>query len=134
MIARTAMGLLVMLASAVQSTAQSLPSPSTWQNRRGSILTVSAINGGGQFSGKYENRAAGYPCQDTYDMHGSIAGSQVTFVVLWKNDKPGGCDSVTAWRGTVTGNKLSTSWQLGYGNPGTGKIEIKRDRDYFTKQ
>jgi hypothetical protein len=135
MIARVAAGLLVLLSSVVQTMAQSLPAPSTWQNQRGSILTISTIDGSGQFAGKYENRAAGFPCQDTYDMEGAVTGSQVSFVVVWKNANPkNNCNSVTAWRGTLAGNKLSTSWQLAYGNPKSGKIEIKQGRDYFTKQ
>jgi hypothetical protein len=112
-----------------------LPAPSTWKNQRGSILTIDSIDAFGKFKGTYENKAQGYPCQNTYDMNGVVKRSRLGFVVVWKGD--GGkedCRSLTVWRGSIRGNTISTRWTIAYGNADKEKVELTHGQDAFQKQ
>ena len=138
--AALALALVFLIAGAATAFAQNLTAPSTWKNQRGSIMTISSIAGDGTFKGSYENKAAGYPCQSTYDMNGTVKRHKVSFVVVWKNKQDSDttnqldCRSLTVWTGHLSGNQISTHWSLAYGNAATGKIDISRGRDMFTKQ
>jgi hypothetical protein len=125
---------LVLIIGTASASGQSLPAPSTWKNQRGSILTITTMDGSGNFVGSYDNEAPGYPCHDTFDMKGKASGTAVTFAVVWKNSRGSDCGSVTAWRGRIIGSVISTRWKLAYGNPTTGQVQLKTGRDSFSKQ
>jgi len=134
-----ALSLVVLGLAIAGASAQGLPVPSTWVNQRGSTLTVSTMDGAGNFTGTYVNRAPGFSCQNSpYPLAGTSKGNNVNFVVTWNNqpmwDKPSNCLSVTAWQGTLSGNTISTQWQLARGNPETGQVQLSGGQDTFTKQ
>ena len=105
--------LLVFLASVVQCAAQGLPAPSYWQNQRGSIMKILALDPStGNFSGIYINNAVGFRCQGTpYDLQGRARGPNVVFRVVWKNWAED-CKSTTVWYGRLVGTTLYTKWVL----------------------
>jgi Avidin family len=121
------------------ASAQNLPTPSTWVNARGSILTVSSMDGSGKFAGTYVNKASGFGCQNSpYPLSGTNTGNSVNFVVTWNNEstwnQQSNCLSVTAWQGTLAGTTITAQWQLARGNPQTGQLQTLTGQDTFTQQ
>jgi len=53
----------IFLLTSLTASAQVLPSFSTWENQRTSILNVGLVTGN-QFNGFFTNRAAGFQCQN----------------------------------------------------------------------
>jgi hypothetical protein len=58
-------------------------------------------------------------------------GSRVRFAVTWKNATRN-CNSITAWRGTLSGNALRTRWSLSYVDA-QGQLRTLVGRDTFRK-
>jgi Avidin family len=103
-----ALGILLLMPLA--ASAQVLPSFSTWENQRTSTLSVGFVNGD-HFDGWFVNRAAGFQCQNIpYPVTGTILpNGAITFTVNFTN-----CETVTYWKGRVTGSQMPTSWILYY--------------------
>ena len=133
MLGRNVICLAFIVASSGLAAAQPLPVPSSWQNQRGSTLSISSIDSFGNFRGTYINRASGFGCQNSpYPVVGYTSGSTVNFVVTWNNNVMN-CLSVTAWNGAINGATLTTYWQLGAGNPNNGQVSISYGQDYFQR-
>jgi hypothetical protein len=113
--------------------AQALPAPSSWQNQRRSVMSVVAVDPTtGAIKGQYTNNAAGFACQGVpFDLGGKTSGNKVTLIVVWKNATMS-CDSITVWKGRVSGNKIRTRWELSYVN-GAGSIKELRGADAFER-
>ena len=60
-----------------------------------------------------------------------MTGNNVTFVVNFIE-----CNTVTAWYGTVSGQTLSTKWDLAYVDDSNTPYQLKMlsDQDIFTRQ
>jgi hypothetical protein len=82
----------------------------------------------GSFFGNFTNNAQGFQCRDTYAMSGRTTGSQVVFVVDFKNFRSD-CKTVTTWRGNLSGNAIPTRWVLVYS--GGSRPQIFRGSDRF---
>jgi hypothetical protein len=123
-------GLLLGLLLSTVAHAQTLPEWSIWQNQRTSLLIVSKVDASaGTFIGTFINNAPGYRCQGfAVPISGKISGSDVSFVA---NFAP--CDnSITAWKGKLSGTTIGTDWVLWYADKDANFFEIK-DKDTFTK-
>ena len=132
MIRMTTALLFTCLAWCGSALAQGMPVPSTWQNQRNSILTVTSAGPNGQFSGRFVNNAPDFPqCRgQPYAMNGQpiSGGGMIMFVVTFPP-----CNSVTAWRAVfVSANQMETIWQLAYPNP-TGTLTIQKGADAFRR-
>jgi hypothetical protein len=107
---RIFLALGILLLTPLAASAQVLPSFSTWENQRTSTLSVGFVNGD-HFDGWFVNRAAGFQCQNIpYPVTGTILpNGAITFTVNFTN-----CETVTYWKGRVTGSQMPTSWILYY--------------------
>jgi hypothetical protein len=135
MVAMARPALLALLAFALTTaaaTAQDVRAGSSWKNRRGSVLTIATIDARGTFKGTFENKAAGFGCQDKFDAAGTVVKTQVVFQVTFKNDKQD-CHMVTIWRGSVKGSRLSLRWDLAHANAKTGRLRFYRGIDIFNR-
>ncbi len=119
----------VLLVGPATAFAQVLPSFSTWENDKHSILSVGFVNGA-QFSGVFINHAAGFQCQNIpYPVTGSVLpNGAITFVVDFT-----ACSTVTTWRGRVMGSRIATKWFLVY-RDSHGGIHRMRGADLFTRR
>jgi hypothetical protein len=118
--------LLLLIGLSLDAAAQSLPSPSTWKNQRGSFLYVSFIDSGGNFRGQFINNASNFQCKGTsYDTAGRAAGPVVFFVVTFAP-----CNTVTRWRGRWTGQTIKTTWDLTYVDQ-NGQVRTMKGSDDF---
>src|SRR3954464_13847133 len=96
--------------------AQSLPAPSTWMDDKGSVLTISQLDGTtGEFTGNFINNAPDTACKGApgYDISGTEKGDETSFFVTFKNQTDD-CHTITLWSGKVAGDTLSTTWELIY--------------------
>lgn len=113
----------------VNANAQSLPSPSTWKNQRGSVLTIETVDPAGTFKGKFTNSAPGFRCQGKpYDASGRATGSNLFFVVTFTE-----CNTVTRWRGRLSANRIPTTWSLRYVDAQTGAFRSLNGSDAFDR-
>jgi hypothetical protein len=103
-----AFGILLLMPLAVS--AQVLPPGSIWENQRTSTLSVESVTGN-HFDGWFINRAAGFQCQNfPYRATGTILpNGAITFTVNFTQ-----CQTVTIWKGRVTGSQMPTKWTLYY--------------------
>ena len=125
--------LLLVVATTLSASAQSLPVPSYWLNQRGSEMKLYSVDAGGNFKGVYINHAAGFQCQNTpYDLWGHSVGNRVKFKVVWQN-WAADCHSKTIWRGRLIGPTLATWWLLVVYNP-DGSVSKLRGTDVFHLQ
>src|SRR5262249_9229627 len=126
--------LFLLIASATHCLAQALPAPSVWQNQRGSVMKILALDPAtGAFSGIYINNAVGFKCQGTpYAMWGGARGSRVVFNVIWKNNVED-CKSSTVWYGRTFYRTIQTNWVLTYVDQ-NGNIRKMRGSDTFQQQ
>jgi hypothetical protein len=108
--------------------AQSLPEWSIWKNQRTSLLIITKVNAG-TFIGTFINNAEGYKCQGFgVPITGKITGTKVTFVA---NFAP--CsNTITAWKGILSGNTIVADWDLWYADDDANFHEDKK-QDTFTK-
>ena len=100
---------VIFLLTSLTASAQVLPSLSTWENQRTSILNVGLVTGN-RFSGFFTNRAPGFQCQNIpYPVENGIIlpNGAITFTVNFT-----ACASVTTWKGQVTGSQMPTTWVL----------------------
>jgi hypothetical protein len=129
---RVICGLVITLLSLTTAQAQSLPEGSIWKNGRDSVLIVSKVDTTkNTFIGTFINHATGFPqCQGVgVPVFGSIATSGVTFVANF-----GVCsNTITVWKGTVSGSTLTTNYDLWYVDNNFDFQEDKQS-DVFTKQ
>jgi hypothetical protein len=104
--------LLLLVASAVASSAQGL-FPSVWQSQRGAVLKVLAVDPAtGNFTGVFVSGPAGTCPGVPYDLAGRVQGPRVAFQTLrnWTTD----CRATTVWFGrfvsptTVVARGLAT--------------------------
>lgn len=124
-------GLSAALAFFSAAEAQTLPEWSVWKNQRSSLLIVSKVDpANGTFIGSFINNAQGYRCQGvSVPVSGRVKADDVSFVA---NFAP--CDNtMTVWKGTVSGPTMATSFILWYIDSNYEFQEI-RDQDTFTKQ
>jgi hypothetical protein len=126
------LALFAFVLTAAAATAQEIPAGSSWKNRRGSILTIVAIDARGAFTGTFENKAPGFGCQDKFDAAGTISKTHVVFYVTFKNGAVN-CNMVTVWRGTLSGSRLSARWDLAHTSTKTGRLRFYRGTDIFTR-
>lgn len=105
---------------------------STWENTRGSILTIEAIDSAtGALTGSYVNNAAGYGCQGTeYPATGWVYDDEISFSVRWANASAD-CKSITAWAGYYANGRILTDWNLVAIDPATGQPDITQGSDTF---
>jgi len=102
-----------------------------WKNERTSLLVVTTLDAGtGEFKGTFINNAPGYRCQGVpADMKGKLTGTDVWFVANF-----GPCaNTITVWRGKVTGNTIPTEWLLKYVD-NNGQWQEQTNKDTFTRQ
>src|SRR5262245_24307524 len=92
--------------------AQSLPEWSAWKNQRTSLLIVTKVDSGkGAFIGTFINNADGFACQGIgVPVTGKIKDSSVTFIANFATCH----NTITAWKGTLSGNTITTDWDLWY--------------------
>lgn len=111
----------------------SIQAPSTWTNQSGSVLTIGSIDGQGQITGSYVNKASGYRCQNIpYPVTGWVYGSAITFTVKWQSSSES-CSSITAWTGFLDNQgQIETLWQLVV-NGSTSTNQILKGSDTFTQ-
>ena len=126
------LALLAFVITTVAAAAQDLAAGSSWKNRRGSILSIATIDARGAFKGTFENKAAGFGCQDSFDAAGTIRKAHVIFFVTFKNAMQN-CNMVTVWRGSVSGSRLSVRWDLAHTNTRTGRLRFYRGIDVFSR-
>src|SRR5262245_28423066 len=100
---------LVVMTAAVR--ADDMPAGSSWKNRRGSVLTIAAVDERGAFKGTYESRGSGFGCQGKFDAAGTVLKTAVILHVTFKNATQD-CNMVTVWRGSVKGPRLSVRWDV----------------------
>lgn len=95
----------------------SLTALSVWENQRGSKLTIQTIDpASGLLTGNYINNAAGYGCIGSpYPVVGYVYGNVISWSVRWSNAQQD-CQSITAWTGYYQNGKISTEWELVYGD------------------
>lgn len=118
--------------ASAQIAATALTAPSHWRNDRGSELKILSLDAQGRFKGEYLNKAPGFGCRDTpFDVTGGITGDEVRFLVLWKNATES-CNSMTVWRGRLSGDTLATEWELARTDEKTGGIAILRGSSTFS--
>ena len=120
--------------------AQSLPSPSTLVNDKGSILTINSVDGGtGKVTGNFVNNAPNTGCQGApgFDLSGKVENNKFVFYVTFKNQTMD-CHTITLWTGDIAADKISTSWELVFLNSTNGKVAdgfaTSTGSDLFTKQ
>ena len=113
------LSLLILLAVAAilpfQVDAQVVPG-STWENGRGSVLTIVTVNPDGSFTGTYVNNAPGFGCQGQpgFPAVGSQNANAIGWTVSWNNGVED-CKSVTSWAGVILStNVIEAFWSLGY--------------------
>lgn len=126
------LALLAFVITAAGATAQDIPAGSSWKNRRGSILTIAAVDARGAFKGTFENKTPGFGCHDKFDAAGTISKTHVIFHVTFKNGTVN-CNMVTVWRGTLSGARLSVRWDLAHTNTKTGRLRFYRGTDVFNR-
>ncbi len=127
---RLLLALLLVAGLVPSAIAQSLPEWSIWKNQRNSLLIITKVDAGaGTFIGTFINNAGGFKCQGFgVPVTGKIAGSNVAFVA---NFAP--CsNTITAWKGTLSGDTITTDWDLWYADADANFHELK-DKDAFTK-
>jgi Avidin family len=126
---RAGCALLLWILGTAFASAQGLPALSTWKNQRGSVLTVVSVDSTGAIHGLYTNNAPGTQCLGVpFGVDGKVVGNAVAFAV---NFVP--CNTVTVWRGVLTGTTLDTRFEAAYPGSG-GHVEIWRGKDTFTRQ
>lgn len=91
----------------------SLPVPSEWTNKLGSVMTLRTIEPDGRLSGSYVT-AVGCGRGVTRPLTGWFNGGAITFTVDWQE-----CDSLTAWSGNLdqSGQTILTLWHLAQSGP-----------------
>jgi hypothetical protein len=127
---RLLLALLLVTGLTPIAAAQSLPEWSIWKNQLTSLLIITKVNSGaGTFMGTFINNADGYKCQGFgVPITGKITGSNVSFVA---NFAP--ChNTITAWKGTLSGNTITADWDLWYTEDDANFHEMK-NTDTFTK-
>ncbi len=123
----------LMLSSPVvqASAAQTLPTPSTWTNQRGSILTITTIAPTGKFEGTFVNNTPSFDCKGAaFPLQGKANGKRITFSVTWANGKLD-CQSFTLWSGSINGRSIKTTWKLPY-VANTWSLATSTGSDTFT--
>jgi hypothetical protein len=116
--------------SANSISTHSIPTPSAWDNKVGSTLTINSISSTGLITGSYINRAPGYDCQNiAYPVTGWAYGTAITFNTLW-HSASASCNSITAWTGFLYQGKISTLWSLTI-NGSSSTSQIIRGNDTF---
>ena len=107
---------------------------SSWENDRGSILTIDTIGADGQFEGEYVNNAAGFGCKGTpYAVVGWLNDNAIGWSVNWKETSED-CKSVTSWSGVILSPTLiETIWSLGYTSSDHGP-RVMTGSDYFSRK
>jgi Avidin family len=130
---KLALAVAIIFFSATEVPAQSLPAPSSWENQRKSTMNIVAVDPAtGNVKGLYTNNAAGFDCQGVpFDLGGKISGNRVTLIVVWKNATIS-CDSITVWKGRISGNTVRTKWQVSYVDSG-GNLKTLRGADTFVQ-
>jgi Avidin family len=120
--------LLLVTGSAPTAIAQSLPEWSIWKNQRTSLLIVTKVSAD-IFMGTFINNAQGFKCQGVaVPIAGKSTGDKVTFVA---NFAP--CsNTITAWKGTLSGNTITADWDLWYADD-DGNFHEDKSQDTFTK-
>ncbi|RUU02211.1 hypothetical protein EOD23_20255 [Mesorhizobium sp. USDA-HM6] len=114
--------------------AQGLPAPSTWVNQRGSVLTVQSVDASsGKIVGNFVNNAPDTACLGSpgFDLAGKIENDDVKLYVTFKNQTMD-CRSITLWTGNLSGDKITTIWELVYLTP--DGFSTATGSDIFTKQ
>jgi hypothetical protein len=99
----------ILLVTCLAASAQVLPSFSTWENQRTSILNIGLVTGT-QFNGFFTNRAPGFQCQNIpYPVENGtiLPNGAITFTVNFA-----ACSTVTTWKGRVIGSQMPTTWVL----------------------
>jgi Avidin family len=130
---RIALAAFALLIEVAPTFAQTLQAPSEWKNQRGSELRIESVDGSGAFKGHYVNNAAGFGCQGVpYDVTGKVDGQSIQFVVLWVNATER-CNSLTSWRGIVSGRTISTNWQLATVDKATGEVKLIAGESVFER-
>jgi hypothetical protein len=111
--------------------AADLTAASSWENARGSILTIDSVDPATMMlTGTYVNNAAGFGCQGTpFPAIGWISGNAITFTVSWTNQSQT-CGSITAWTGFYANGQIRTDWNLVYPD-GSGSFDIMQGTDVF---
>jgi hypothetical protein len=125
---RVFIALVVLLGFQSFSVAQGLPSPSFWQNQRGSTLELYFVDPSGTFQGQFINQAKDYKCKGIpYAAVGNSTGAAVVFSVAFLQ-----CSSHATWYGVVNGNTMRTNWVLLYAPP-NGPPQKFQGSDVFTR-
>jgi hypothetical protein len=122
--------LLLLIGLTSITSAQSLPEWSVWKNQYTSLLIVTKVDSAtGNFIGTFINNAKGYECQGIgVPVTGKIKGSSVAFVANFASCH----NTITGWKGTLSGNTITTDWDLWYADPDANFHEMK-GQDTFTK-
>lgn len=108
---------------------------STWENTRGSTLSVWFVDSTtGAFTGTYVNNAVGFDCKGApYEVAGVTKGTAVTFAVNWKGFGVPDCKSTTVWKGQAIAAAMKTRWVLDYIGQ-DGQPHRMYGTDIFTKR
>lgn len=130
MFARLMLSLTLLSLTAASAEAQTPAlGPSTWVNQRGSTLTITDVDGTGAIKGTFVNKAPDTDCQNKpYDLKGRLVGQDVIIATDFME-----CLTVTVWHGQVAGTIMTASFEAAFPNK-SGKIDIWRDSDTFTRQ
>ena len=124
--------IIVSLIGITAAYADSIPTPSAWDNKAGSTLTINSISSTGLITGSYINRAPGYGCQNiAYPVTGWAYGTAISFNTIWQSALES-CNSITAWTGSLYQGKMSTLWSLTI-NGSSSTVQIVRGHDTFTQ-
>jgi len=126
------LALMAFVLATAAAIAQDIRPGSSWKSRRGSVLTIAAIDARGSFQGTFENKTPGFGCHDKFDATGTITKSHIVFAVTFKN-ATANCNMVTVWRGTVSGTRMSVRWDLAQTNTKTGRLRFYRGVDIFNR-
>jgi hypothetical protein len=126
---RLLLAFFILVVTGVAASAASLPSWSTWENQRHSIMKVHVVQSNGTFTGVYINNASGFACQGLpgFPLTGRTNGNRVIFKVVWNNGIQN-CHSTTVWYGFDQGDLMPTNWIL------TGPSGTQRGFDLFTRK
>ena len=122
---------LGLLAGASGAQAQGLPEQSLWKNTKGSLLLITKVDEASKsFRGTFVNYAKGYSCEGVpIAVSGSFDGDSVSMVGSFAPC----AQTMTIWRGTVSGSTLSITFDLRYVDK-EYKFQETKGADVFTRQ
>ena len=122
---------LSLLAVAPVAQAQGFAEQSLWKNTKGSLLLITKVDEAGKsFRGTFVNYAKGYSCEGVpIAVSGTFDGDRVSMVGSFAPC----AQTMTIWRGTVSGSTLNISFDLRYVDK-EYRFQETKGSDVFTRQ